>query len=383
MLTPDKIRERVFQTTGRGSYRSDDVDMFMSEVIASFEQMYKENGDLVRKISILAKKVEEYRADEESLKMALFNAQKLADRIVAEAKETAANEVASVKDVTDKLRADAAADAQALETNAKNESEEMIANAKAEAAKILEDANREASDILGNINRKVTHESLVYEMIQKEASEFKSKLIAMYREHITLINDLPEIVDEQLDKQEETVAEETVEEVVEETVEEFVPEVAYEEVVMEEVEETVEEEALVEDETPAVEEVAVVEETVVEDAVVVEEEPAVVEDVADFVVVDEVETVEETPAFDEVYSEPISDEIFKNFEDDSEKTVVVEKKKSFKLDLSQIDFADENDYVAPAPQEQTAFENYGVIEDIDSGADDSQPMSFKGFFKKK
>ena len=30
-----------------------------------------------------------------------------------------------------------------------------------------------------------------------------------------------------------------------------------------------------------------------------------------------------------------------------------------------------------------AFENYGVIEDIDSGADDSQPMSFKGFFKKK
>ena len=378
MLTPDKIRERVFQTTGRGSYRSDDVDMFMSEVIASFEQMYKENGDLVRKISILAKKVEEYRADEESLKMALLNAQKLADRIVAEAKETAANEVASVKDVTDKLRADAVSDAQALETNAKNESEEMIANAKAEAAKILEDANREASDILGNINRKVTHESLVYEMIQKEASEFKSKLIAMYREHITLINDLPEIVDEQLDKQEETVAEETVEEVVEETVEEFVPEVAYEEVVMEEVEE----EAPVEDETPTVEEVAVVEEPVLEDAPVVEEEPAVVEDVADFVV-DEVETVEETPAFDEAYSEPISDEIFKNFEDDSEKTVVVEKKKSFKLDLSQIDFADENDYVAPAPHAQTAFENYGVIEDIDSGADDSQPMSFKGFFKKK
>jgi hypothetical protein len=54
MLTPDRIKEKVFQTTGRGSYRSDDVDMFMSEVVASYEQMFKENSDLVKKITILA-----------------------------------------------------------------------------------------------------------------------------------------------------------------------------------------------------------------------------------------------------------------------------------------------------------------------------------------
>ena len=260
MLTPDRIKEKVFPTTGRGSYRSEDVDMFMNEVAASYEQMFKENGDLVRKISILAKKVEEYRADEESLKMALLNAQKLADKIVAEAKETAANEVASVKGETDKLRADAAADAQALETNAKNESETMIANAKAEAAKILDDANREASDILGNINRKVTHESLVYEMLQKEASEFKGKLVNMYKEHINLINQLPEIVEEKLDETEEQV-EEPAQEVVEETIdeepvviEEETPVVVIEEVEeIEEVEDTAEE-VVEEEEIPVVQE---------------------------------------------------------------------------------------------------------------------------------
>ena len=92
MLTPDRIKEKTFQTTGRGSYRAEDVDSFLNEVSASYEQMYKENTDLIKKISILAKKVEEYRADEDSLKMALLNAQKLADKIVAEAKETAAAE---------------------------------------------------------------------------------------------------------------------------------------------------------------------------------------------------------------------------------------------------------------------------------------------------
>lgn len=343
MLTPDRIKEKVFQTTGRGSYRSEDVDMFMSEIQASYEQMFKENGDLVRKISILAKKVEEYRADEESLKMALLNAQKLADRIVAEAKETAANEIASVKGETDKLREDAAAEAEML-----------TANAKAEAEKILADANKEAKDILGNINRKVTHESLVYEMIQKEASEFKSKLIAMYREHITLINDLPEIVDKQLDEEAQV-----------EEVAETPAEPAYEEVVEETVEETVEEQV----DASEVEE----DYTVVED-----EEPVVVFDEDDeFVPVEEMAEAEVV----EEYNEPIGDEIFKNFEPAEDEPVFAEKK-SFKIDLSQIDFADDDDY-NPAPA-KSLFDNVGVIdEDSDDASDESQHMSFKGFFKKK
>ena len=51
----------------------------------------------------LAKKIEEYRADEESLKMALLNAQKLADKIVAEAKETAEKENAEINAETARL----------------------------------------------------------------------------------------------------------------------------------------------------------------------------------------------------------------------------------------------------------------------------------------
>ena len=100
-------------------------------------------------------------------------------------------ETARLHEVAEKVAKDA-------EENAKAEAEKIVADAKAEADKILADANAQAKDILGNINRKVTHESLVYEMVQKEASEFKSKLVAMYKEHINLINQLPEIVDKKL-----------------------------------------------------------------------------------------------------------------------------------------------------------------------------------------
>ncbi|MBO5662331.1 MAG: DivIVA domain-containing protein, partial [Alphaproteobacteria bacterium] len=150
MLTPDNIKEKSFHTTGRGSYRADDVDSFLNEVTASYEQMFKENADLVKKISLLAKKIEEYRADEESLKMALLNAQKLADKIVAEARETAEKENAEINEETARLHEIAEKVAKDAEENAKVEAEKIVADAKADAEKILNYANAQAKDILGN-----------------------------------------------------------------------------------------------------------------------------------------------------------------------------------------------------------------------------------------
>ena len=335
MLTPDKIKEKSFQTTGRGSYRAEDVDNFLNEVSASYEQMFKENGDLIKKITLLAKKVEEYRADEEGLKMALLNAQKLADKIVAEARETAEQENADIKEETARLHEVAEKVAAEAEEKAKAEAKKIVADAKAEADAILNDANAQAKDILGNINRKVTHESLVYEMIQKEASEFKSKLVSMYKDHINLINQLPEIVEEKLDEAEETV-EEPAEEVVEETVVEDEPVVIEEApvVVIDEVEESTEE---------VVEEVA--EETVEETYEVIEEAT---------------EVEEEIPA------EPVV-------------------KKPFKLDLSKIDFADDDDFVAEPEASVVVEEPFEEIaEEAEEDTDDApKSISFKNFFKKK
>ncbi len=334
MLTPDKIREKSFQTTGRGSYRAEDVDSFLNEVSASYEQMFKENGDLIKKISILAKKVEEYRADEESLKLALLNAQKLADRIVAEAKENAEKDTSEARAEAAKLREAAKADADEAEAKAKRESDAIIESAKAEAEKILAEANRQSNEILGNINRKVTHETLVYDMVKKEASEFKAKLVAMYKEHINLINQLPEIVDEELDKAETAPA---VEEAVEAEEEHVVIEEAAP-IVVEEPEEAEKSEEAAEE----IEEAPVVE--IVEEAV------------------EEVEEVEE-PAT-EIEEAPVEPE--------------APVKKPFKLDLSKIDFADEEEPSAPAPAVVNTVEETAEEPEEDKGS-----ISFKNFFKKK
>ena len=350
MLTPDKIKEKSFQTTGRGSYRAEDVDNFLSEVTASYEQMFKENGDLIKKITLLAKKIEEYRADEESLKMALLNAQKLADKIVAEAKETAEKENAEINAETARLHELAEKAAAEAEENAKAEADKIVAEAKAKAEAILNDANAQAKDILGNINRKVTHESLVYEMLQKEASEFKGKLINMYKDHINLINQLSEIVEEKLDE-----AEETVEEPVEEVVEDIVDD----------------EPVVIEEETP----VAVVDE--IKETEEVEETFEVVEDGVE----EEVETTEETYEIIEEVVE-VEEPVEEVLEEVVTEPVV---KKPFKLDLSKIDFADEDeDFTAETEAPTVVEESFEVVEE-ETEVEDEAPksISFKNFFKKK
>lgn len=339
MLTPDKIKEKSFQTTGRGSYRAEDVDNFLSEVSASYEQMFKENGDLIKKISVLVKKIEEYRADEESLKTALFNAQKLADKIVAEARDNAENETATVKAECEKMVAEAKAKADEYLSVLNVEKDEIISDAKAEAEKIIADANAQGKEILGNINRKATHESLVYEMIQKEASEFKSKLVAMYKEHISLINQLPEIAEEQIKEAEENAEVSVEETAVEETADEFV--------VIEEAEKI---EAVTETEEP-VAEILEQEETVEEIEKTTEESFEVVEDVAS--------EISEVPA-----EEPVV-------------------KKAFKLDLSKIDFADDIDEEPKVVEDigESSFEE--ITEETEEAEEKSQSISFKNFFKKK
>ena len=101
MLTIDEIKNVTFRK-GRG-YRDEDVDAFIDEVIVSFEQLKKEKSDLVRKMDILATRVEQYRADEETVRNALLSSQRVADTTVKEANAQAATIIAEAEAKAQKM----------------------------------------------------------------------------------------------------------------------------------------------------------------------------------------------------------------------------------------------------------------------------------------
>ena len=88
MLTSNEIRTVSFDRTIRG-YRCEDVEAFLQQVADQFDQQQATMADLEKKLHILAQKIEEYRADEDTLKTALLNAQRMGENVIHEAKQKA------------------------------------------------------------------------------------------------------------------------------------------------------------------------------------------------------------------------------------------------------------------------------------------------------
>lgn len=146
MLTPSEIRNRRFEK-GMSGYRTEEVNSFLEEMATQVEQHLEEQVDLERKLEILAEKVEQYREDEDSLRAALIGAQKLGDSVVRDAKR------------------------------------------KAEA--IIAQATRKAEDLLAETQNSINKEAMALTKMQMEVAKFKSQVLALYRQHIELIQEIP------------------------------------------------------------------------------------------------------------------------------------------------------------------------------------------------
>lgn len=152
MLTIDEIKNISFRkATLSGGYRAEDVDAFIDEVIASFEQLKKEKTNLVHKIDILATRVEQYKSDEETVRNALLASQKVSDACIREAKE--------------------------------------------KAAKIVREAENKAQALLVDANKMTAIEKENYLQLQSDAVALRNELIELYKTHIKSIDDLPTSAD--------------------------------------------------------------------------------------------------------------------------------------------------------------------------------------------
>ena len=74
-----------------GGYDMGCVDDFLEPLSEDYISLFKENAVLKSKMKILVEKLEEYRAQEETMKKALFTAQKTSDTLIEEAQEKCAN----------------------------------------------------------------------------------------------------------------------------------------------------------------------------------------------------------------------------------------------------------------------------------------------------
>ena len=146
MITAQDIREKTFEKSrfGGSGYDMASVDDFLEELADDITASQKENAVLKSKMKVLVDKIEEYRANEEALNMAVLSAQKLAVQIENDARNRAA---AMIADAERQVQAQigSIADQAAAE-------EKRLAAAKEATAKFLLAARELCNKQLNNID---------------------------------------------------------------------------------------------------------------------------------------------------------------------------------------------------------------------------------------
>lgn len=218
MLTPNQMREKKLTVVESQGYDREEVNVFLAEVIESYEALVEENKGLYRKMDVLANRIEEYRADEDSIKMAILNAQKTAKKISSEAKENADHAikesnisaqkiVSDAQEKADKAIAEARDFVAQLTTEKTQEAERIVASAEKKAndaingAKVLGNAALVQAQLLSkDIVSKAKAEAEFYadlaNKIKADSESFSASLTALYSAQLAKISELE---DQQLD----------------------------------------------------------------------------------------------------------------------------------------------------------------------------------------
>lgn len=158
MITAKDINTRRFEQAKPG-YKPEEVDEFLKEIADQINAMLKDKEDTEKKIEVLVESIRRYKADEEALKDAMIGAQKQGRAVIEEAKGKA---------------------------------ETIVAEAQQKAEQIISAANVKADEIVGTTAIRAQREKAELEKMQNAVTDFKSRLLTMYKSHLELITALPE-----------------------------------------------------------------------------------------------------------------------------------------------------------------------------------------------
>ncbi len=147
MLKAQDIRVVTFDKAMRG-YNTEDVDAFLAQLADQVEALEKEKAETEKKLYMLAEKVSEYRKDENNLKAALLNAQRLGENVIQEANQR--------------------------------------------AAQILREADIKAQAVTSQTTQRLEEEKNELARMQEEVGRFKNNILALYRQHIESLSTLPD-----------------------------------------------------------------------------------------------------------------------------------------------------------------------------------------------
>lgn len=213
MLKPEAIQGKEFEQSVLGGYRRDEVDSFLDELEGDYRKLYTENAELVEKLKVCLAKIEDYKKDEEFLKTAIINAQKLNETTLREIEIREKEVEVSSKARAAEIISAAEEQAKAIVEKAERESADAVRAAREQCRAEIEAEQAKSNHEIAMIRRETEAEQSKLDHLRAQVAEFKNTIIELYKAHLTSISKLPDFkAEEKQEAPEAPKAEEVKEE---------------------------------------------------------------------------------------------------------------------------------------------------------------------------
>ena len=197
MLTPQEIQEKSgsFEKAVFGGYSMSSVEDLLIPLQEDYAALYKENAVLKSKMKVLVDRLEEYRAQEESMNRAILTAQKTADELMAETERKCAAMVADselrLRQRSEDLQKELQKESEEAERSKAAIQQEVMAE-REKADKVKADIQRElqieaqkAVKTRTELHKEVLAESERVSLAKKAAADFIVKLEDQFQTHLS------------------------------------------------------------------------------------------------------------------------------------------------------------------------------------------------------
>ncbi len=189
MYTANDIRNIRFAKSMSG-YKQDEVDVFLDKVEEDYNSFDAKIRELEGKVASLSSQLEEITISQSSIQNVLISAQKLADQIVNEARDKAEQVIVEAKvragDINRATDEKAAEDMAAVA--------EKKREAEAEYVQIMQKTAEKSEAMISAAHDSVARQQLLFDKLKLDIVNFKSQIMAIYKEHIDSLSKLPDEV---------------------------------------------------------------------------------------------------------------------------------------------------------------------------------------------
>lgn len=189
MLSASDIRNVKFSKS-MGGYKQEEVDVLLDKIEADYLQFERTVKEFQGKIDSLNSEIESYRGSQNSIQNVLLSAQKLADQIVNEAKEKSADIVKKAESSIAVITAQEKELATAFEIKAG----ERKSNLEKELDEKMRIAKAKTDSIAAATEDSVARQQALFDRLKMEVAAFKADITKTYKEHLEMLQKLPDSV---------------------------------------------------------------------------------------------------------------------------------------------------------------------------------------------